>query len=142
MGTALTGLALAFSVADGPSATEREMEKLAGSWIIVTAEAAGKPLELAKGSMLIFRGAKLKLRGKIARSAGGEDDAIYHLDPSKKPKTFDLTPLKPPGGKEPVLRGIYDLNGDELKLCFGKSGSPAEFRSDDALLLILKREKN
>src|SRR6266852_4966205 len=39
------------------------------------------------------------------------------LDPSKNPKTIDLEFTKgaPPGKK--YARGIYALNGDELKLC-------------------------
>jgi uncharacterized protein (TIGR03067 family) len=72
----------------------------------------------------------------------------YKLDPSRRPRWFDLDSLRTPEGKElgPNL-GIYELKGDDLKICLGKSAKdrPTSFDSsqDSAVdvLLIMKREK-
>jgi uncharacterized protein (TIGR03067 family) len=72
----------------------------------------------------------------------------YKLDPARKPSWFDLGSVRTPEGEElgPNL-GIYELKGDDLKICFGKSGKdrPTSFDSsqDSAIdvLLILKREQ-
>ena len=41
----------------------------------------------------------------------------YHLDPAKAPKTLDLT-IEIRGGKKATLQGIYELDGNHLKMCF------------------------
>ena len=77
------------------------------------------------------------------------DAKTYRLDPAKSPKWFELEGVKAPGRVEigPNL-GIYELNGDELKIYLGRSGKdrPTAFdpNKDSAadVLLILKREKS
>jgi hypothetical protein len=50
------------------------------------------------------------------------------------------------GGKELVLKGIYALDGDELKVCFGgpADNCPAEFISaggSNEQMVVMKRDK-
>jgi uncharacterized protein (TIGR03067 family) len=67
------------------------------------------------------------------------------LDPSASPKLVDISVA---GGtqKGAVIKGIYQLKGDELKVCarvFG-NGRPTEFASpagSSIVLLVLKRQK-
>lgn len=70
----------------------------------------------------------------------------YRLDPAKSPKTIDLLPGKNAGRLKPVL-GIYELDGDSLKICLDPEGKerPAGFllpKGKEYWLLILKRVNN
>ena len=67
------------------------------------------------------------------------------LDPSKKPKTIDyqMTDGLTKGKKQ---LGIYEVDGDTFKSCFGKPGAerPTDFTSkpgDGRTLSVWKREK-
>jgi uncharacterized protein (TIGR03067 family) len=52
------------------------------------------------------------------------------LDPSKSPKTIDVTMLEGPS-KGTVMLGIYEFDADTLKVCFDPEGKkrPTEFKS-------------
>jgi uncharacterized protein (TIGR03067 family) len=69
------------------------------------------------------------------------------LDSAKKPKSIDLT-LTQGVGKGKVGLGIYELDGDTLKLCFPQdenAARPTEFKSTDGSrhgLLTMRRQKN
>jgi RNA polymerase sigma factor (sigma-70 family) len=57
---------------------------------------------------------------KITFAMPGQEDqnASYKLDPTKKPKEIDLTPLDGPANeKGKTGRAIYSLDGDVLKIC-------------------------
>ena len=50
------------------------------------------------------------------------------------------------GGKELILKGIYALDGDDLKVCFGAPGEkrPTEFKTEGGSseqLAVMKRDK-
>jgi len=47
----------------------------------------------------------------------------FKIDATKKPKTIDSTPPGPPGKSKPIL-GIYEFNGDTLKICNAPPGMP------------------
>src|SRR5260370_37484818 len=65
---------------------------------------------------------KLKSNGDSARAA------TYHLDPTAAPKTLDLTFEFRQGNKE-TIQGIYELDGNHLKMCFDSFGEarPTKF---------------
>ena len=55
------------------------------------------------------------------------------LDPSKKPKAIDATPLAGAFKGKTVL-GIYQLEGEELRICLPKQGDkerPSDFKSPE-----------
>jgi uncharacterized protein (TIGR03067 family) len=68
------------------------------------------------------------------------------IDPSKTPKTIDLVPLEEPNKGE-VIEGIYQLDGDELKVCIPNQkmeSRPTELKSpkgSSLVLMSLKRSK-
>jgi RNA polymerase sigma factor (sigma-70 family) len=79
---------------------------------------------------IIIRGDRLAFRMRLAgqqEKPGGE--FAVRLDPSRRPKAIDLIALKGPHEGEP-LRGIYEVDGDTLLLCFRRTPSqarPTEF---------------
>jgi uncharacterized protein (TIGR03067 family) len=67
------------------------------------------------------------------------------LDPSKQPKTIDYQ-MTDGFSKSKTQLGIYEVEGDTFKACFGKPGAerPADFTSqpgDGRTLSVWRREK-
>src|SRR5207302_7299326 len=84
-------------------------------------------------------------RDEISFLPGGEDvQTTYRLDPSKKPKVMYITAHKGPDKDRPIPF-IYELAGDNLKLCWDtKEGKkqPSEFaakKGSEFILFVLKR---
>src|SRR5262249_6952590 len=52
----------------------------------------------------------------------------FQIDPSKAPKSLDIT-IKTRGRKKATLQGIYEFDGNHLKMCFDSFGEsrPAKF---------------
>src|SRR5579859_5966241 len=78
---------------------------LQGEWEIVSAESNGEapPPGLLDGAKFAFSGNELTLMGKKGK---------FELNASKSPRQIDFI-----GGKRQI--GIYELDGDNLKLCVG-----------------------
>jgi RNA polymerase sigma factor (sigma-70 family) len=115
--------------------------KLEGSWKITSGQLAGKELEGDEGDRIkmqkwVFRGDKVTAKSECA----------YSIDPSKKPKEMDVTVTEGPEMERGTWKGIYELKGDELTLCFAMPNRdrPTEFASKEGeliMLMKLKREK-
>ena len=130
---------------DGKDA-QSEVKKLKGTWKTANLIWNGKDY-LASGK----KGFNFVFKGDVATIEG--NDAVQKeyakirvkLDLSTMPKMMDITVL---GGiqKDAVIESIYELKGDELKICakvFGKE-RPSEFASpagSSIALLVLKREE-
>jgi uncharacterized protein (TIGR03067 family) len=132
-------LCAAGAIAD--QTVKKEHEQLQGNWSFVQAEHDGhkSSQDKLKALKLSIGADKLTLRGDKGM------EYAYKIDPAKKPKIIDVTPSDGPD-KGMVLQGIYELNGDELKLCLSKPGRdrPTEFVSKEntgLVLILLKREK-
>ncbi len=103
-----------------------------------TRKTGGAPDEAIKDLKWVITG------DKITYKVGDKTTELtYKLDPTKKPKWIDFTR----GGRTTTL-GIYDLEGDNLKICFpkgdkGKRSTAFESKpkSGNEILIILKREK-
>lgn len=153
MFTTTLALAALLLVAEPPAdAVRKDREKLTGTWTVVSAEVNGMqvPAEALKDFQFIFTAEKMtrKKDGKVQSEAG------YRIDPTTSPKSLDA--LGPPGDKQPFVPGLYEVEGDTLKLCFrsdykNKDGKPAEKQlrptkldggtGTNQVLLVLKREK-
>jgi uncharacterized protein (TIGR03067 family) len=96
-------------VATGDAGKE-ELEKLAGTWDLVSFEIDGQK-ELVKDGRLVIQGDTMKtyVGGKLV------SEATFSVDSTKKPKRIDWQSIKPRAGIKSI--GIYELDGDGLKLC-------------------------
>lgn len=128
-----------------------EQKKLQGTWKIVSAESMGKaaPVKDTGIDTLVIKDDKVvfSLNGKLVKILS------IVLDPTKKPKTIDLLNLEMTGSI--AVPGIYELAGDELKICvhmLPKKGTapttpierPTSFDTKDRPygLLVAKRDKS
>jgi uncharacterized protein (TIGR03067 family) len=106
-------------------AARRELDRLQGTWAFVSVEANGNkaPADKLKDLRWVIRG------DQLFRREGGRTiaEATIRLDPTRKPKTIDLAGKDKEGRSRRGL-GIYELDGDRLKIALGKE-RPAEFRS-------------
>ena len=152
---ATTTLAAALLLAAGAradDAADKERQKLAGTWKVVSAEANGQkvPAELLGDFCFVITADKLtRKRGDRVESAAG-----YRLDPTKSPKWIDMTGQT--DGKDRAIPALYELDGDTLKLCVRndyktRDGKPRENpvrptkldggAGTEQVLMLLRREK-
>jgi uncharacterized protein (TIGR03067 family) len=123
-------------------AEKKEFEKLAGTWVVVEAEKDGKPLDRLQDGTLTITNQNFAIK----TASGFELKGDLRIDPTKKPKTVEFA------HQDGVLRdktweGIYELKGDELKLCYSEADTekprPTEFKTEDKsglLSMVLKRQ--
>lgn len=132
---AMGGAALSEFVADADG------EMLQGEWALASIEVRGKtlPAPLGKGGSLV-----LEKDGKLILKDPGKPDKIgkYKLDTDKIPAQIDLFQSK--DGE--AMKGIYELDGDKLKMAFSAEGStgkrPSEFKGAKVLIVLWKRQKS
>jgi uncharacterized protein (TIGR03067 family) len=116
------------TLADDKADLEKEVRKFQGTWTFESSEAGGRELPTVELKLLLltFEGDKHTVKkGDEVVQVG-----IQKLDPSKSPKTIDVTMTEGPS-KGTVMLGIYELDGDTLKVCFDPRGKkrPTEFKS-------------
>lgn len=100
----------------------KDDELILGTWKVDTFDTAGgggPPAEEAEKIRFVFeRGGQLRMAGG---PTGREMTGTFRLDPAANPKAIDLTLSRPDGAEENVF-GLYQLDGDTLRLCFGSGG--------------------
>ena len=127
--------------------------RLQGSWTVVAVEDSGVPANesFLKTRQYIFDGRKMIVRARGAVPLSWERDWVerifkypsFKLNPAATPKEIDLV------SPNLTMRGIYDVDGDRLKICFsGPSDKAAMMRptgfsvpGSGARLVILKRDE-
>jgi uncharacterized protein (TIGR03067 family) len=114
--------------AEDKAAVEKELKKFHGTWTFESVEKGGKEIPAAdfKGMTITFDGDK----GTVKKGDEVIQASTHKLDPSKSPKTVDVTVTEGPN-KGAVMLGIYEIDGDYLKACFDPKGKkrPTEFKS-------------
>jgi uncharacterized protein (TIGR03067 family) len=122
---------------------ERELKKFQGAWTFESVEAGGKqqPADEFKGMTITFEGDKFTVKKDVEVLMAG----TQKLDPSKSPKTIDVT-VAEGLSKGALMLGIYEISGDTLKVCFDPEGKkrPTEFKSasgSQAFVAVHKRVK-
>jgi uncharacterized protein (TIGR03067 family) len=127
-----------------PEAAKKDLASLQGKWLVESLEYNGKELKdkyklsfLLKDKVLVVEG-NGKVRKEYAKLA-------LTVDATTMPKCVDLT-VADGSQKDAKLEGIYELKGDELRLCVKVFGldRPNEFKSPEGAsvaLLTLKRQK-
>jgi uncharacterized protein (TIGR03067 family) len=129
--------------AEDTKATKKDMGQLQGEWSMVSGVADGYsiPDTMLPNSRRICKG------DEITATVGGQlmMKSKITIDPSKKPKTIDYQVIEgPTKGKKHL--GIYELEGNTFKSCFGAPGAerPTDFTSkqgDGRTSSVWKREK-
>ncbi len=125
---AVTAAGGAGARADDKADVEKELRRFQGTWTFESSEAGGQQLPAGglKELVLTFEGNKHTVRkGDEVVQVGTQE-----IDPSKSPKAIDVTLTEGPN-KGAVMLGIYEIDGDTLKVCFDPRGKkrPAEFKS-------------
>jgi uncharacterized protein (TIGR03067 family) len=132
--------------ADDPSprqAARDELKKLQGTWVCVSLEREGEPIpaDALQGSMAVYEDDRVTLYrdGEVYRKG------IVSLDPARSPKRVNTWDIDGPY-EDQTNPGIYEIDGDTLKLCFARPGAerPIEFTTKKApgfLYGVYKRKK-
>jgi uncharacterized protein (TIGR03067 family) len=131
----MTGVALfstmlvAATVHAAPSddASAADVERMQGDWMVTSMRIGGEEYPAVEAQALfrtvegdqysVSRYTKVISRGKFV------------LDATQTPKTIDSTPMavdpskgdKPPA---PLIRGIYEFDGKQLRICNARPGQP------------------
>jgi uncharacterized protein (TIGR03067 family) len=114
--------------ADEKADAEKELKKFEGTWVTVSAETNGKEAakDELKGLTMTFQGPRFVL--KMA-DTDRVIEGTFKVDPSKTPREYDATATV--AGKKLTTVGIYEFDGDKLKVCYTPEGGkrPREFSS-------------
>jgi uncharacterized protein (TIGR03067 family) len=99
-------------------AAAKDLAKLQGKWKLVAEDLNGTVTKSDDGHVIAF---EKDVNINYDADGGVAAKATVKLDPSKSPKAIDMTiTLLPslPNEKGKTLQGIYQVEGDELKLAF------------------------
>jgi len=136
---AVVGFAAAVAVAADP---KEELKALEGVWVLDAATLAGRD------HLDDFQGFKLTITGeKYTIDLGpNSDHGTLTIDPTKSPKTIDITTRKDGPFKGRTLPGIYQLKDGKLIVCCDSEAKarPTAFEAKEkttVMLFTLKREK-
>jgi uncharacterized protein (TIGR03067 family) len=102
------------------TAADRELQLFEGIWELATWLAEGEETSLPGGRKVVsvIRG------GRVTETAGGQvQESVLKVDPSAEPKAVDCTVVSGMNMGVTYL-GIYDFQGDELRLCYAWRGRP------------------
>jgi uncharacterized protein (TIGR03067 family) len=132
------GLALALGAPAPKKGDDPAPAKLEGEWVVESFE--GEKKSPPPGSLVMtFADGKIAIREGMREK---KEQVDYTADRTKKPATIDIMP----GKGDDVVKGIFEIKGDVLKICFGKEGAdrPTEFKADEdkrIVVITLKRAK-
>jgi len=119
----LTAVLLGVSaLASGAEPGKEDARNIQGTWTVTIMEENGTKLPPPRETKVTFGADKFELTSL-------RGDLKYKLGTEKGIGTIDVTTVK--GGKT-FISGLYELKGDELKLCFGTvpgAPRPGEFTS-------------
>jgi RNA polymerase sigma factor (sigma-70 family) len=111
----------------------KDLDRIQGTWGISDVTIAGNPVP-PQGTQMIFEGNSCKL----VLADGTVVPMRFALNPATTPKRIDLSIFLP----QPMpARGIYELSGDELRICYSMQGAPrpVEFASHENTTELLYR---
>jgi uncharacterized protein (TIGR03067 family) len=93
-----------------------DLEKLQGTWRVASLEIDGAAMPA--GGSITVAGDRF-----TTAAMGAEYSGTVEIDPGKRPKRFDLVFTSGPHAGNRSL-GIYQLDGDQWRICLGFAGSP------------------
>ena len=115
---------------------QKELERLQGTWEVVSAELNGRDSThdyKQLGLKITFKNNVWITTESIGPLRDTADSCLIKLSPSDSPKQFDRVVIHVADGMtdRTVMRGIYELTGDSLKMCINMPGAnrPTNFSS-------------
>ena len=139
----VVGVVFLVAAGDAQDEVKKELARFEGTWKWVSIE-----MEKMKLSADALEHLRLKLMGDkftVTEENNASFGGTFKVDPSKKPKTIDVTFTDGPA-KDKTALGIYELEGDTYKVITDPAGKsrPTEFAvkpGSGHVLQVLKREK-
>jgi uncharacterized protein (TIGR03067 family) len=117
---------------------KEDMKLLQGEWIIMSYVQGGKDYSASYAGTMVRT-----ITGNRWNTTQGGAVTQYNfkIDPTKKPKTIDITMAG--DGVQQSFPCIYEVDGNTLKLCQAQSGQkrPTKFTSDDGTILTIARRR-
>ena len=124
-----------------PDAKKEDKDLVQGSWAFANGQRNGEtPPDEVQSLKLSFKDDKL-----IAHINGEAKDGKFKIDATKKPKEITITIED--NGRNMEMKGIYEMDGDTLYLCFpSEPGGPTPKeltgkRGSKQMYWVLKRAK-
>jgi uncharacterized protein (TIGR03067 family) len=139
---ALVAGALLAAAASIGGAAQADKDELQGVWVATSIEINGDPAPAkeVERTRFTFKGKKLLLRH--SKDEGKVVEATFKADRKQSPKHLDITI------KNKTLHGIYEVNGNELRVCYDSGEKPenrptkfATNKEEELVLIVLKRQK-
>ena len=129
------GLLVAADAKD--DAAKKDMDALQGKWTVVSMESDGGTLTLAKDAVRVIKGDKYT----VTLTPDLTIEGTFKIDPTAKPRRIDTKATSGPY-KDQELQGIYEIDGDTLKICYGLPGKdrPTEFKGKDGCMLMVHKK--
>lgn len=127
----------------GDNPAKKEQEKLQGAWTIERLDFNGQDVTDKYKFQVAIKGNRISVEGNDAvQKDYGQVE--FKLDPRTTPPCIDLT-VSVGGQKGATLEGIYQVKGNELKLCVQVFGNerPGKFESPagkSVALVVLKKK--
>jgi uncharacterized protein (TIGR03067 family) len=142
VGVGILALGVAFVVRADEKGGPTKAPNFVGDWTIVAGERAGEkePEERIKGTAVHSTADTITVTDKNDKETYV---ATYKIDLGKKPHPILMTAKNGPD-KGQTARGIIQLQGDTLKLCYAVPGNPApaDFatkKGENQLLFVMKK---
>lgn len=127
----------------GAEAAKKDLERMQGEWALESMIRDGERIP-DDDAQALFRSVK-GTEYTVSRYDKVAGKGTFALDAFKQPREIDIRPKTAAADAKPIL-GIYELNGDTLKMCYGQPGKPrpTAFESKEGsgiTLTVWKREK-
>jgi uncharacterized protein (TIGR03067 family) len=123
-------------------AADGQKDELQGVWVATAIDISGKlaPPDEIKATRFTFKGDKVLVRHPTFGKR--EVEATFKADREKSPKQLDIDLIKLSS-----FVGIYEVNGDELRICYVTNNNPknrptkfASPREEPWVLIVFKRQ--
>lgn len=122
----LAGPVVRFAGDDKAKKPLQDAERILGVWTMVKGEVGDHPITDANGPLDEWTFDKDTVTAKRRGKTFFKDRLNYVLDPKANPRTIDLEF----NGKK-IFLGIYEFQGDRLRICYNLKRRPRRFASDE-----------
>jgi uncharacterized protein (TIGR03067 family) len=124
MNRAKLWLLLAIAIAPtavGHEVHDDDLKRMQGDWRVVSMNSGGMKVP-DEDAQALFRTVEGD-RYTVSRYSKQISQGVLKIDASKTPKTIDSTPAGPADKVQPIL-GIYEFDGDRLRISNAQPGKP------------------